>query len=213
MLARAIGTAASVIAIAAAVSCTKLDDLATPACAISVSPTSIDAGSQGSTGTLTIKAPDVCAWTVETTAAWVTLTGARAGTGNGSVAYEIAAHEGFDARSASISVGGQSIAVSQPGRPIPIICAIAVTPLSWPYTWEGGPGSIAVAAQPGCAWTAVSQVPWITITANGRGSGTGTFGFTVAVNAGEAARTGTLVGGGHTITITQGKWPATASKR
>ena len=207
MLASASGVAVVVLALAAAAACTNLDDLSEPDCAYSVSPTSIDVGSQGGDGTLTVRTPGVCAWTVDTPADWVRFSGTRSGKGNASVAYAIEAHEGFDVRSATISVGGQSVRVSQAGRPIPIIvvCSYAVTPTAWTYPWEGGQGSIAVAAQPGCAWTAVSQAAWMTITIGGRGSGTGTFGFNVAVNPMQVSRTGTLSVGGQTITITQAR--------
>lgn len=205
MLTSASGVAVVVLALAAATGCSDLDDLTAPECAYSASPNSIDVGSQGGNGTLTISTPGVCAWNVETPADWVSFSGARSGKGNGSLGYTIAAHEGFDVRYATISVGGLSVRVSQAGRPMPIICAYAVTPTAWPYPWQGGPGSIAVAAQPGCAWTAVSQTAWITITPSGRGAGSGTFGFTVAVNPTQVSRTGTLSAGGQTITITQAR--------
>ena len=207
MLASASGASVVVFALAAAAACTNLDNLSEPDCAYSVSPTSIDVGSQGGNGTLTVSTPGVCAWTVETPADWVSFSGTRSGKGNASVGYAIEAHEGFDVRSATISVGGQSVRVSQAGRPIPIIilCSYAVTPTAWPYPWQGGTGSIAVAAQPGCAWTAASQAAWITITSGGGGSGTGTFAFSVAVNPMQVSRTGTLSAAGQTITITQAR--------
>ena len=205
MLASASRVAGVILALAAAAACTNLDNLTEPDCAYAVSPTAIDVGSQGGNGTLTVSTPGVCGWTVETPADWVSFSGTRSGKGNASVAYAIGAHEGFDVRSATISVGGQSVRVSQAGRPIPILCSYAVTPTAWTYPWEGGQGSIAVAAQPGCAWTAVSQAAWMTITLGGRGSGTGTFGFSVAVNPMQVSRTGTLSVSGQTITITQAR--------
>ena len=51
----------------------------------------------------------------------------------------------------------------------------------------GGPGSVSVTASGGCAWMAVSNVPWITITGGASGSGAGNVQFTVDANATGAA--------------------------
>jgi len=44
----------------------------------------------------------------------------------------------------------------------------------------GGEGTVAVAAPSGCAWTAVSNATWITITGGASGAGGGTVTYTVA---------------------------------
>jgi len=79
-------------------------------------------------------------------------------------------------------------------------CAIDPTTASWGVT--GGAGSASVTTVPGCAWTAASSAPWITVTSGGSGNGNGSVGYTVAVNAG-AARTGTITMAGRTLTINQ----------
>jgi uncharacterized protein (TIGR03437 family) len=67
----------------------------------------------------------------------------------------------------------------------------------------GGSGAASVTASPGnCAWTAVSDVPWITITSGNSGSGNGAVTFSVDPNRGPA-RTGTLRIGGVTFTVLQ----------
>jgi len=68
---------------------------------------------------------------------------------------------------------------------------------------QGGTGSVAVnASAASCAWTAASNVPWVTVTAGASGSGNGTVNFTVADNPG-GDRTGTLTIAGQTFTVTQ----------
>jgi hypothetical protein len=54
-----------------------------------------------------------------------------------------------------------------------------------------------------CAWTAVSNDAFITITAGSSTIGSGTVGFDVASNPGTAARTGTVTIAGQTFTVTQ----------
>ena len=66
-----------------------------------------------------------------------------------------------------------------------------------------------VTTQAGCAWTAVSQAPWITITAGASGTGNGRVGLTITANTG-LARTGTVTIGSQTFTVTQMLFPPRA---
>jgi hypothetical protein len=71
-------------------------------------------------------------------------------------------------------------------------CSYAVSPASLPsFAATGGAGSFQITTSAGCAWSASSLVPWITIT-NGSGTGNGTVNFNVAPNTG-TARTGQIL--------------------
>jgi all-beta uncharacterized protein len=61
---------------------------------------------------------------------------------------------------------------------------------------------VAVTATAGCAWTASSNAPWITVTAGAGGSGNGSVSYAAAVNTG-AARSGTITIAGRTFTLSQ----------
>ncbi|HMX28129.1 MAG TPA: SBBP repeat-containing protein, partial [Blastocatellia bacterium] len=67
----------------------------------------------------------------------------------------------------------------------------------------GGSGTVAVTATGGCAWTAVSNSPFITVTSGANGSGNGTVGYSVAPNGGITPRSGTITIAGNTFTISQ----------
>ena len=68
----------------------------------------------------------------------------------------------------------------------------------------GGAGTVSVTAPAGCAWTAASNnTGWLTVTSGGSGTGNGTVGFSDTPNTGAASRTGTLLIGGVTFTVTQ----------
>ncbi|MBK6998569.1 MAG: DUF4091 domain-containing protein [Rhodoferax sp.] len=54
-----------------------------------------------------------------------------------------------------------------------------------------------------CAWTAVSNASWLTITAGSSGSGNATVAYAVAANTGTTQRVGTLTIAGQTFTVTQ----------
>src|SRR4029077_3034162 len=61
---------------------------------------------------------------------------------------------------------------------------------------------ITVTTTAGCAWTAVSNSSFISVTSGGSGTGTGTVTINVAASSG-ATRTGTLTIAGQTVTVNQ----------
>ena len=70
------------------------------------------------------------------------------------------------------------------------------------FTAAGGTGSVPVTVLPGCAWQAVSNVPWITIS-SGSGSGNGTVAYSVGANTTGSPQTGSFTVGGQTFTVSQ----------
>jgi hypothetical protein len=84
-------------------------------------------------------------------------------------------------------------------------CTFTIAPTGQTVPSGGGAGTLAVTASAAaCTWTAVSAVPWISITAGGNGTGNATVGYSAAANATGAARTGTINVAGQTFTVTQG---------
>ena len=63
--------------------------------------------------------------------------------------------------------------------------------------------SASVTASTGCTWTAVSNVPWITVTSGASGNGDGVVQGTIEPNGTGAPRTGTLTVAGVTVTVNQ----------
>lgn len=66
----------------------------------------------------------------------------------------------------------------------------------------GGAGTVAVTSAAGCAWSARSNVDWITISEGASGTGNGTVRISIAASSG-APRTGTLTIAGRTFTVEQ----------
>jgi all-beta uncharacterized protein/BACON domain-containing protein len=170
---------------------------------VSASDTTVPA----SGGKLTVKVDAVtgCTWSAQSSAPWLSISSVGSGNGNGSVTFDAAVNEG-DARSASLTVAGTTIAVSQTAAP----CTFTVAPTSQNVPSTGGGGSIGVTVRPGCAWTAASNASWIAIASGASGKGSGAAGWQVAVNGGDA-RTGTITVAGTTITIVQAAAPCTFS--
>ncbi len=67
----------------------------------------------------------------------------------------------------------------------------------------GGTGAIAVTTSSSCAWTASSDVSWITITSGTSVTGSGSVAYQVSANPATAQRQGTLQIAGKTVTVTQ----------
>ncbi|MGH9768188.1 MAG: kelch repeat-containing protein, partial [Blastocatellia bacterium] len=81
-------------------------------------------------------------------------------------------------------------------------CNYSINPTSQNFPPNGGTGSVAVTTAGGCAWTATSNAPWITINSGAPGSGDGAVNYSVTANAGPR-RTGTMVIAGQTFTVMQ----------
>jgi sugar lactone lactonase YvrE len=120
------------------------------ACSYTVTPASFNSiPSSGGTSNLSVAtSASSCGWTAVTNAPWITITSGLTGTGNGIVSYQVAANTGVAARSGSITVGNQSIEVTQTGGLyfVPVVpCRIADTRnANGPF---GGPRMIASEAR------------------------------------------------------------------
>ncbi|MDQ3009364.1 MAG: pre-peptidase C-terminal domain-containing protein, partial [Acidobacteriota bacterium] len=88
-------------------------------------------------------------------------------------------------------------------------CTYAITPSGQSFQPSGGTGTVNVNTQTGCAWTAMSNNSWITVSSGSSGTGSGTVGYSVASNS-AAARTGTITIAGLKVTITQSGTNGTA---
>jgi hypothetical protein len=165
-------------------------------CSFVVAPTAVSAPADGLSSRVDVTADAACSWSASTPAAWITITAGSSGSGNGPVEFTIGPNAG-PARDGVLTVAGHAVTVSQASG-----CAFALSATSVSLPVGGGPGSVTVTTGDGCAWTAVSQASWITVTP-GAGAGTGTVQFTVAVNETGAARSGTIQIGGQTFTVNQ----------
>jgi hypothetical protein len=93
---------------------------AAAACTFTATPTTIAAAQAGDNGTISVTTQTGCAWSAFTPVTWITLTGA--GPGSGATAYTIAANTGATPRTATLTVAGETVAVTQapvtqPGAP------------------------------------------------------------------------------------------------
>ncbi|MBF0338966.1 MAG: SBBP repeat-containing protein, partial [Nitrospirae bacterium] len=165
-----------------------------------ITPMSKTFASTGGSDTVSVTANTGCAWTAVSNVSWITVTSGSSGSGNGTVGYTVAANTDTTSRTGTMTIAGQTFTVTQTG----LDCNTkTITPTSKTFTSTGGSDTVSVTANTGCAWTAASNVSWITVTSGSSGSGNGTVGYTVAANTDTTSRTGTMAIAGQTFTVTQ----------
>lgn len=81
-------------------------------------------------------------------------------------------------------------------------CTFETSPVSTTIGAAGGTGTILVSTASGCPWSAVSNVPWLTIVRGANGNGTQSVTYFAEANA-RPERVGTVTVAGRTFTLTQ----------
>ena len=191
------------------------------ACRYDISPSSFGTGASGGSSTLRITTSSECAWTVSREVTWIAFTSPTAGTGNGTISFSVADNRD-DERSGSIVVANQRAVVTQasgrpsapptpsptpptpppPTPPAPSTCMYSLARASDSVTSSDGAASVNVSTASTCAWTAVSNAPWISVASGASGVGNGSVQYGYMGNTG-GLRTGTLTIAGLTFTVTQ----------
>ena len=121
-------------------------------CTYSTTSASQSFSSAGGTGSVNVTAPSGCNWTAGSSQSFVTVTSGSSGSGNGTVNYMVAANTSGTARSATMTIAGQSFSIQQAG-----ITTGTYTVIANPSIIVSG-GSLTV------SWTAPSgssTVDWI----------------------------------------------------
>jgi glucose/arabinose dehydrogenase len=179
--------------------------VSTVSCTFSIAPSSASYTTAGGSGNVAVTTASGCGWSAVANQTWIHVPPGASGNGNGSVSYSVDANLG-SARTGSMTIAGQTFSVNQDGSGV--TCTFSISPTKASYLAVGGSGTATVTAPLGCPWTAVSNVPWITITSpsDGSGSGSATVSYSVAVYTGKPKnRNGTMTIAGTTLQVKQTK--------
>lgn len=84
-----------------------------PACTFTLSATGQAFNPGGGTGSVNVTTTTGCAWTASSSANWVTINSGASGAGNGTVNFTVAANGDINARTATLTIAGQSFTVTQ----------------------------------------------------------------------------------------------------
>ncbi len=166
-------------------------------CVASVSPVSQSFEASGGSGTVGVIAPAGCSWSAVSNAGWITITSGASASGNGTVTYSVTPNASPTALTATLTVAGQGVTMSQEASP----CTFFMDPTSQSFGSGGGTGSVTVTAPQGCPWSAQSNAGWIRITSGSYGNGNGTVNYSVDPNPNGAGLIGTLTVAGRAITL------------
>jgi len=169
-----------------------------------ITPRSQAFAAAGGSGVVTVTASAGCSWTASSGAAWVVISSGAAGTGSGTVSYNVAANTGSLARSATMTIAGKSFTVTEASG----TCMFAVTPSLITAPPAGTSGTITVTTQPGCTWMASTSSSWVAVSGSGTGSGTAT--YSVQANGGTIGRSGLISIAGGFVGVSQAAGTSTS---
>ena len=116
-----------------------------PVCTYTIAPPTSAFTADGGSGSVAVTAPASCAWSASAGASWLTITGQSSGSGSGSVAYSVAAATTTDARSATLTIAGETHTVTQQGR-TPVTCTYDIAPATADVGAEETGGTFTVTA-------------------------------------------------------------------
>ncbi len=171
-------------------------------CRVEFKTGSLNVDVDGGPRQVEVSAASGCSWAVATDANWITFTTPTSGSGDGTVGFRITPNTGNETRTGSLALGDQRLTVSQAGA-VATTCSYTIgLASSISLAASGGTGTVSVATGAGCAWTAASTVPWITVVSGNSGTGSGAVAFSVASNQG-GLRSGTVTVAGQSFTVTQ----------
>lgn len=179
-----------------------IDIVFNPSCVYNVSNLHSFFDETGGEAALQVSASGACPWTANSNAGWINITSAASGVGSGAVLYAVRGNLNGSARQGTLTIAGQTITVTQAGG-LAGNCQYSIAPLSQALAGAGGSGSVLVATAEQCAWQAIANVSWITITSAPNGIGNGSVTFSVAANPGSAARKGTITIAGQVFSVKQ----------
>jgi RHS repeat-associated protein len=156
----------------------------------------------GEAGSFNVFAPSNCNWTAVSNASWLTVISGQNGTGNGTVQYTVTKNQTNVLRDANITVDSLTHRVRQ-SKKASLQCSGGAPAGNQNIGAIGGSGTISIAGNSNCAWQAGSDSPWLTLTGNIYGAGSGTVSFTVATNFTAQTRQARVSFAGGTATVTQ----------
>jgi hypothetical protein len=170
----------------------------TPALSAITAPASVSANAAGNIASITAIGGATYAWTItngtitsSATTNSITFTAGATGT----VTLKVVA-TGANSCGATDTVNVTINAVQ---------CSFGVLPTSRTHTPPALTGNT-IAVTSACAWTAVSNSGFITITGGANGNGNGNVTYSVTANLSTLQRSGTMTIAGQTVTITQKPW-------
>ena len=177
----------------------KIRDTNAP-CKFSINPTTSTFLGTTQTTSIDVAAPFGCAWTASSNQAWATISDGAAGTGTGAVQIRIAANKSGTARTATITVGGQTATLTQGDA----ACNYSLDLYQTYVSASGDTAAFQLTTSPGCPWAITNNYPVaVQITSGASGTASGTIRLSLASNPTVLIRTFAFNVGNKTFYATQ----------
>ncbi len=144
-----------------------------------------------------------CPWSAVSGANWITINSANNTTNSGSVSYTVAANPNGLARTGTVAVAGQLLAIRQ--DPAPCTYLLGFTSVS--YGFGTNADQVSVTTLLGCPWRVVTSNSWISIISASNNTNNGTVGYTVQANPTGLARTGVVMIADQLLSVRQDPAP------
>jgi hypothetical protein len=174
-------------------------------CIFALKGQSITLPSKGGSKTVKVEAfGTTCDWIAVSNDPFITITEGATGTGDGTVGYTVPGNTNTVALTGTMTIADQTFTVNQATGG----CVFSVSPKNGKFKATGGSKVIKVKAKlSDCAWSAISNDSFITLTGATSGVGSGTVSYSVAANTNSTPLTGTITIADETFTITESGAP------
>lgn len=154
-------------------------------------------GVESDSGILWVETEGGGTWTASTDVDWIHLF-EEAGTGSTPVIFVVDDYTTTtQSRTGTITIAGKKVIITQQGY------ELSIDPMIADVGSNAGAGEFGVAAPIDAVWEAIADCDWITIIGSRTGIGDGVIQYTISDNLTGETRTGRIVVGGKTYTITQ----------
>ncbi len=168
-------------------------------CAFDLSATAQSAGADPGTGSVNVLTTSGCAWSVTTNNSWIGITNGAAGSGNGTVSFQIVANDAPAVRTGTLTIAGKTFTITQDAA----VCTYSVLPTRMVFSHNAGIGTASFGTLDHCPSILSLPDSWITSTSYYPSMGGGVLSFAVAANTSPSNRTGSVQVGTAALTVTQ----------
>jgi len=175
---------------------------------VTFNPPTLTVGPVAGSQDVALTLPSVCRWLAQSSAPWITFAFNPTGTGPGMIRVNVAANN-FSQRSATLTVSGKSLTIIQTQGN----CTAGASASPSSVSAQGATGTLRINTSAStCSWNAYPLPPWIRVPAAGAsGQGNGSVPFLVTNNPSAVQRSGQILIGDQTVTITQAAGPSPSS--
>ncbi len=172
-------------------------------CSFLTSPSSESVAPGAASYSIGLSTGPGCQWSAVSGAPWITITSGSSGTSSGNISFSVGANPSSNPRMGTIQAGnGGSTATFTLTQAA--TCSYSLSTTNVIFQPGGGTATVSVTTQTGCVWSAVPSASWITITAGGGGTASGSFTFTAAPPDTTNSFTGTIRVMGQVLNIIVG---------